>query len=373
MPTARSRIAVIATGALLSASLCASPATTALATPTAPSVTIAVPCDASALSSAVSGAVPGTVLVLHPGCTYELVAGLTVSTRLTIIGNGDTIEPGIAGSHFSLISVTASGRLRIFDLNLDNGNSSDVGGAISNDGGRVTVIRCKFDNDVAGGGGAINSFAGRLRVIDSTFSDNRSDAGVHAAGGAIETVSSDAVIKDSSFFDNISGGSNPKVGGGAIFASLRSLTIIDSTFRGNRGQSGGAIFKSSGPLTIESSTFTNNAARFGYGGALFANTTAGLIGGSTFKLNSARTDGGAIEIVGDPTIKNTVIDSNTTGGAGGGIYAPGVILHLIGTTVLRNSARLGGGGIYFSGTLTLTASLFTGNQPDNCVPTIAGC
>jgi predicted outer membrane repeat protein len=106
---------------------------------------------------------------------------------------------------------------------------------------------------------------------------------------------------------------------------------------------------------------------------LFVNTTDGLISGSTFKLNHAQADGGAIEIVGDPTIKDTVIDSNTTSGAGGGIYAPGVTLHLIGTSVLRNSAKLGGGGIYFTGSLSLAATLFAGNKPDNCVPTIAGC
>jgi predicted outer membrane repeat protein len=196
---------------------------------------------------------------------------------------------------------------------------------------------------------------------------------VHAAGGAIETVGSDAVIKDSWFFDNVSGGSNPKVGGGAIFASLGSLTVIGSDFRGNKGPSGGAIFRSTGPVTIDSSTFTSNSAQPGYGGALFVNTTDGLISGSTFKLNHAQADGGAIEIVGDPTIKDTVIDSNTTSGAGGGIYAPGVTLHLIGTSVLRNSAKLGGGGIYFTGSLSLAATLFAGNKPDNCVPTIAGC
>jgi predicted outer membrane repeat protein len=364
------RLAAIATSALLSAGLCTGQATAALAGPTA---TIAVPCDATGLTGAVSGATAGTVLVLPRGCTYELVGGLTVSTRLEIIGNGDTIEPGILGSHFSLITVTSTGHLRISAVNLNNASSSDVGGAISNDSGRVTVIRCKFAHDLAGGGGAINSFAGRLRVYDSTFSDNGSDAGVHAAGGAIETVGSDAVIKDSWFFDNASGGSNPKVGGGAIFASLGSLTVIDSDFRGNKGPSGGAIFRSTGPVTIESSTFTSNSARPGYGGALFVNTTDGLISGSTFKLNDASADGGAIEIVGDPTIKDTVIDSNTTSGAGGGIYAPGVTLHLVGTSLLRNSAKLGGGGIYFTGSLSLAATLFAGNKPDNCVPTIAGC
>ncbi len=235
------------------------------------------------------------------------------------------------------------------------------------------MIRCKFVDDVAGGGGAINSLNGPLTVIDSTFSDNRADAGIHAAGGAIETINSTAVIKDSSFFDNTSGGHNPKVGGGAIYATIRPLTIIDCTFRGNKAPSGGAVFRTTGQLTILTSTFTSNSARPGYGGALFANTLNGLISGSTFKLNDAKADGGAIEIVGDPTIKDTVIDSNTTDGAGGGIYAPGVTLHLVDTTVLRNSAKLGGGGIYFTGSLSLVATLFAGNMPDNCVPTIAGC
>lgn len=256
----RRRRAGIAVGTVLvSAGLCAGPATAALARTAAPAATVDVPCDSSALSDAVQGAVPGTVLVLAKGCTYELVASLTVSTSLELAGNDDTIKPGVIGSHFSLILVTGSGHLEVSDLNLDDAHSSDVGGAISNAGGSVTVIHSTFAHDVAGGGGAINSLNGPLTVISSKFSDNTANDGTHAAGGAIETVNSDATIKDSSFFDNVSGGSNPKVGGGAIFASQQSLTVIDCTFHGNEAPSGGAIFKAAGPLTIGEGTFTSNS------------------------------------------------------------------------------------------------------------------
>ena len=47
-----------------------------------------------------------------------------MTTDLQIIGNGDTIEPGILGSHFSLITVTSNGQLQISDAFLDNANSS---------------------------------------------------------------------------------------------------------------------------------------------------------------------------------------------------------------------------------------------------------
>ncbi len=367
------RPALAAGTVLFSAGLCAGPAAAALAAPSAPTVTINVPCDAAALTSAVNSATNGTVLVLPKGCTYNLVGGLTVNTGIHIVGNGDTIEPGVAGAVFSLITVTGNGDLQIFDAKLINATSPDVGGAISNVGGGLTVIDCTFKNDVAGGGGAINSLNGPLTVIDSTFSDNSSNAGVHAAGGAIEAINSATTIKTSSFFSNVSGGSNPKVGGGAIFTVGQTLTIIDSIFRGNSAPSGGAVFKDGDPLTILDSTFTDNTADPGYGGGLFANTLDGLIRDSKFNLNTAGTDGGGIEIVGDPVIRNTVIDQNKAADLGGGIYAPSVTLEMIGSTILRNTAGLGGGGIYWAGSLSLTSTLFTGNMPNNCVPTIAGC
>src|SRR5579863_9014723 len=131
------RLVAIAISALLSAGLCTGPTAAAFASPTA---TIAVPCDAADLSSAVSGAAPGTALVLPRGCTYDLIAGLTVSTDLQIIGNGYTIEPGLLGAHFSLITVSSIFLFLISVSFLDNATSAGVGGPISNVGGEVTVI-----------------------------------------------------------------------------------------------------------------------------------------------------------------------------------------------------------------------------------------
>ena len=103
--------------------------------------------------------------------------------------------------------------------------------------------------------------------------------------------------------------------------------------------------------------------------------------------------GGIINAQGPPgaagsavlTLNNSRVNNNRAGGDGGGI-ANGVPLGcpipLLGGPVTLNHSQVAGktaaagGGIFnFGGTVTLSASSVTGNNPDNCEPpgTITGC
>ena len=83
------------------------------------------------------------------------------------------------------------------------------------------------------------------------------------------------------------------------------------------------------------------------------------------------------------TLNNSQVNDNTAGGNGGGIanglgcpmrprWRPVTLNH---SQVTGNTAAHGGGIFNFGGTVILSATSVTGNNPDNCEPpgTIAGC
>ncbi len=132
--------------------------------------------------------------------------------------------------------------------------------------------------------GAIFDRGGRLRIVDSTFTDNRCDpTGPDLGGGAVRALSQyrslPVDVIDSHFSGNVC--SN----GGALSSIGVSWTVTGSTFTANRaigdganparagtpgGGSGGAIYNDGDQmaLTIAGSTFTGNHANEG-GGAIF--------------------------------------------------------------------------------------------------------
>ena len=135
-----------------------------------------------------------------------------------------------------------------------------------------------------GGGGAIFDRGGRLRIVDSSFSDDRCDpTGPDLGGGAVRALSQylgrPVYVVDSRFSSNV-------CSNGAALSSIGvSWTVLNSTFTANRaigrganpartgspgGGSGGAIYNDGDAmtLTIAGCTFTHNHANEG-GGAIF--------------------------------------------------------------------------------------------------------
>jgi predicted outer membrane repeat protein len=119
--------------------------------------------------------------------------------------------------------------------------------------------------------------------------------------------------------------------GGAIYNCPGStLTVINTTFSGNRAEQGGAICNG-GTLTINNSTFTGNKALRLEGGAI-RNYGILTINNSTFSGNSAPGGiGGAINNgeafggKGTLLINNSTLSGNTAAdGKGGGIFNPRV-------------------------------------------------
>lgn len=217
-------------------------------------------------------------------------------------------------------------------------NRADVGGAIYNSK-VLDISDTSFLNNMASGsGGAINS-SGTMSIVNSTFDGNRS---VSSYGGAINS-SGTARISGSVFKNNRASE------GGAVYMSGNnaSLTVADTQFIGNyttinsQGVSdyGGAI-NSAGKLNIVNALFSDNYATEAGAVKLRRGSTEGIIAASEFKNNYAVVrDGGAI------------------------VHSDG-ILRIDGTKFTGNESQKGSGGAIFTdAALTVSGgSLFVGNR-----------
>jgi predicted outer membrane repeat protein len=322
-----------------------------------------VPCSASALSSAMTGATSGEVLQLAKGCTYVLSTALPdVSVNLTLqaSGNFTTIERSSAGGtpNFSLLTVTSGARLTANNVNFRNGSSpGNFGGAIYGVNGSITVNGGTFSGNLSfqGYGGAIDAELGTLTVKGATFTGNTS-----GYGGAIDFGTNGGGSVTGSTFS----GNKAAYGGGAVSA-FHSITVNSSTFTGNTvpgpGNEGGALYVGRGTTTAAQDTFTRNSADLGGGIANESSAAPGLVvKGGYFKQNTATSGGGAIYNDDDMTLTGSVFSYNHSANYGGAVDSTEEAT-VTGTTFANNSATYGGGYYNNPEDLTLSGGSFSGN------------
>jgi predicted outer membrane repeat protein len=317
-----------------------------------------VPCSAAALNAAISGATAGEVLSLTPGCVYTLDGPLPdVTVDLTILGNYATMARDTAAGApvFTMLTIDSGVTAQLREATMRNGltaeSSGASGGAIDNEGS-LTVTGSSFTGNESIDGGAIFN-DGTLTVIASSFSGNTGGSSIGGRGGAIENVAT-LTVKASVFTGN-----SGQITGGAIW-NVGSATVTGSAFVSNTSGtslftgSGGAI-KNDGTLTLSGSILTGNSVSTnGSGGGGLDNEGQATVTGSTFLRN---------RVTGPASV-------------GGGILNGGPSLTIGHTVVTGNTAASDGGGIYTrAGTVSLSGSAVTRNNPDNCAPpgAVAGC
>lgn len=166
----------------------------------------------------------------------------------------------------------------------------------------VTCLNCTFDGYCAAQGGAIRAIyasTSGIRYLNLTLDGCTFQNNAAAYGGAICMV--------------------------GVSANVR-LIAKNCTFDGNGAMTGGAIFAESASVALTECRFTNNK----------------YISGELPSPN-----GGALALYGcDSTLDGCVFDNNTSGGAGGGIYAeiyPFVTLNMFNCTVTDNRSVSGDG------------------------------
>ncbi len=191
---------------------------------------------------------------------------------------------------------------------------------------------------IDGGGQVTLSGGGKIRILDMNPCHN-----------CWEQTGPRLIVQNMRFADGYSGarqtGASSDYGGGAIFDQGGQLTVVNSSFTGNRCYQdgpdlGGGAIRASGmdmstPVYLTNDTFSGN--KCSNGGAvsgLYANFVV---------INSLLTGNTAIGWGQNPALPGT-----PGGGSGGAIYTDGDTYNLIidGTAIRDNSAREGGGGIF---------------------------
>lgn len=306
-------------------------------------------CDQGGLASAINAAAtddpdnPGVV-------TFDCAGTINFSSQITFGSGGPLPARAViidgsnggnqivfdGGNSTSFFHVRFRGYLTLKHVTMQNGHTSERGGAINNDSGNLTVIQSSFTGNYAQyEGGAIRNTA-TANISQSTFTNNSA-----GSGGAIYGYPGTVTIDRSVFESNTA-----TYNGGAI-GNAGKMTITESTFEKNSangtfGAGGGAIYSSEnvGRLTVERSTFTENKAlnTLAYGGAISSNNA-------------------------QLTVKESRFDNNEATGAGAIYQGSSNTTVVSRSTFVNNKAQDNGGGAVVSrgGSLSVVASSFTGN------------
>jgi CSLREA domain-containing protein len=275
--------------------------------------------------------------------------GIYNSGKLDIT-DSTRIENNISASNAGGIYNAITGTLTISATQVHHNRAAFSGGGIFNDGTMILRYSSVNTNDALIAGGLLN---GRV--------DN------HTSLAFIEQseLSNNTSLREGTFFDD-NGQEIYLVGSCGGIYNFAGLQITSSTIHQNTALGIGGICNDL-VLYIEQSTVSGNNARRTVGGGI---SNTGILDVDTCVItnNSAQTNGGGIfnarleylGALGEATIRNTTIQSNTAKTlSGGGIYNEGELL-LSGSTLLHNRAFIGG-GLNTRSDATLTNVTVSGN------------
>ena len=306
-----------------------------------------------------------------------IVSGNTVTLNGTQLSIDKNITIDSAGNNITIAANSATNKAsRVFDiapsatvtlagLTITGGNVNENGGGIYNRG-TLSIIDCTIiGNTGAWGGGIYNT--GTLTVKDSTFMGN------------VATVSGGAIWGGATITNSTISGNSADKGGGGIETG-GTLIITNSAISRNKAEYGGGIHNNGHMVTVTNCEIVGNRTKKtgdNYGGGIDNRSGTLTITDSLLAENTASW-GGGIYNYGTTTVTNSMISDNIALYYGGGIVNGGPYSTGSGTLTVtsciisrnRASATVAndpanghqGGGIYNSGTATVTNSLIAKNE-----------
>lgn len=214
----------------------------------------------------------------------------SITSAITIQGNGSTVARQAGSVDFRIFHVDATGDLTLQQTTVAGGLAT-YGGAIYNRGA-LTLTNCTLSGnsafDEGGGlfqqGDYLNQAATRATLVNSTVSGNSSNGD---GGGGISSQYAQLTLTRST----VSGNSTPGRGGGVAVVE-GSLSLRNSTISGNLMASvGGGIDAQRSTLDIHDSTISGNTSSAAGGGMyLFRNTVVierSLVSGNVANVPAA--------------------------------------------------------------------------------------
>ena len=247
----------------------------------------------------------------------------------------------------------------------------------------VALADTQFISNTAGAGGGMRA-VGAAMLSGGLFLQNNAD---YTAGGGLYTNDT-LTLSGTQFISNTA----TTQGGGAY--AFHEVTLLGGLFQNNTctglNDNGGGL-SAYATLTLTGTQFINNTAGSGSGGGAFANygatlsgglfrdnrcTGANCVGGGLFTYgtltladtqiisNTSQGAGGGVYAHPDPAaawLSGGLFQSNHTGGSGGGLYVDGPATIVSGTQFISNMATSNGGGLAANGTLILSSTQFISN------------
>ena len=271
-----------------------------------------------------------------------------------------TVQATISGLTFTKASLGGDGAVDdLGSLTLSNCTftANTISGVYVK--GTASISDCTITGDNSFFGAGIFVKGGEATISGSTIDDN-----IGARGAGICNYSqSTTTVTDCT----ISG--NSALGGGGGLYNAGQLTVTDCIISGDTGGGGGGLYNKSGTAYLSGSTISGGSG-FIDGGNLDNQNSATLTLSDCTVANGSAEIGGGLYNAGkatlsDCTISDNIATGNSGGGQGGGVangpLQSNAVLILSNSTLMGNTAKLGGGGLYNNGTATLTASTIADN------------
>ena len=280
--------------------------------------------------------------------------------NVKFIGEVNTTNTYLVDVYASYSNITINNSL------FSGKKNSETSSILSEEPSNITIENTIFMNLHSNYGGAISIFDTSLSIKNSTFKNVHAEKTGGAIAAKMDGKQDHYLLIEDCEFDNITCAKN----GGAIFYDaigvtfnetvVRTVSILNSTFKNCESEFGGAVLQLNGNLTIADSDFINNSAKR-YGGAVYTSMTNLKITDSQFTGNSAETQAGALYFDNAKLeISDSIFSENKVDLSGDGI---GNGIYMYDTDADIRSSRFSNGGISIYGTYTKRAT-FTNNTYD---------
>jgi predicted outer membrane repeat protein len=249
--------------------------------------------------------------------------------------------------------------VEIRGLTITGGNTDENGGGLFNYG-TIYLKSSQVDDNYAAWGGIINVWGGTLIMDGSVVSNNTAE---NDGGGILVKDGSTVVIQNESLIEE-----NNSAWGGGISCWDSSLTIDDSVIANNTAENGGGglLIHDGGIATIQNGSIVSGNFASSGGGIEKWDPSELIIDSSTVTENSTtKYDGGGISNIGVMIINQSMVSKNHSSQAGGGISTCCGTVLIDGSTISENTVDGDAGGIFIQANATVTIqneSLITNNS-----------
>ncbi|MEE0924664.1 MAG: right-handed parallel beta-helix repeat-containing protein [Methanobrevibacter sp.] len=278
------------------------------------------------------------------------VDGIPVNKKITINGNGFTIDGKNMASAFFIFNTTNP--IVLNNITFKNCYTPSIGGAIFSNGEHVIISNCRFiDNTAKESGGAIQIVGDNSIISNCTFINNKAPI-----GGALVTTDKCTII-------NCTFTNNNADKGGAVLNGKQNL-ISNCIFTNNSAKLGGAIWAQDPNSTIRNCIFTNNVAKEEGGAVCSASDCINLVVSNSTFTNNKADDGGALLFYAQTTVSDCSFTNNTANNAGA-IWVQGINSTVKNCNFTNNTALNVGGAIFGQENridLVVSNSTFTNNK-----------